>query len=552
MNNYIYDTDYPSNYMASESSRFRPASVFNGCPVFKRNSPFTVFGECPEDSLVSAELFKDGKCLCTATERSKPAACNRVYGKSEVFRLILPAQPQGYGYELLITCITKGEFHTHRIKDICFGEVFVAGGQSNMEFELQNCTEGPEALRGESPDVRFYYTPKNHVFDAKFTEDENKASWMKFSKKNAKNWSAVGYFFARELSSKLGCPVGIIGCNWGGTSATAWMPYETIEFDSALKVYAEDYKKAIGEKSKEEQKKEWEDYITYNTKWQKKIDRIYKKNPKASWDDALKKAGECKYPGPLNSFNPMRPSGLFETMLRRIVPYTVSGFIYYQGESDDHRPEIYERLFGKLIDSWRHLWNDESLPFFFVQLPMHRYIGDPDKKNWCIIRNAQTKVLQHKERTGMAVALDCGAYNDIHPKKKAEIGHRLALQALSKLYGVIGEEEANSPIFDYCTQEGHTLILNFKNANLGFELHESIPDGDPNPPEKINEACFEVSEDGINWVSVPFVTNGVQIRLSSESIPNPRFVRYAYTNYGKVSVFSKNQLPLTPFECEIQ
>ncbi len=550
MNNYIYDTEFPKDYMRTEKSCFRLASVFNGCPVFKRNVPFEIFGECPEKSVINAVLKKKQKIICTDTVRSK-APAKKVYGHNDTFNLKLPAQKGGDGYELIVTCMHKGDFKTQHVKNICFGEVFLAGGQSNMEFELKNCAEGPEALKHDDPDVRYYYTPKNHIFDAKFTKDENASRWVKFSRTKAKNWSAVGYFFAKELSERLHCPVGIIGCNWGGTSASAWMPYETLETDSRLCDYIADYIADIGDSDADEQKTEWERYITYNTAWQKRIDKIYRKDPKTSWEDALKKAGECKYPGPLNSFNPMRPSGLYETMLKRVAPYTISGFIYYQGESDDHKPEIYDRLFSKLIYYWRRLWNDETLPFLFVQLPMHKYIGDEDKKNWCMIRDAQTYVLEHVPNTGMAVALDCGAYNDIHPKKKKAVAHRLVLQALEKIYGLATEDEADSPIFDSCVSANGKIILKFKHAKIGFEVKESIPDGDPTPNEKINAARFEISADGEHWKDADFHINGSEIEVSSESVLNPEYLRYAYTNYGKVTIFAKNTLPLTPFECRI-
>ncbi len=547
MNNYIYDTEYPKDHLKKAKDIFRLASVFNGFPVFKRNSPFAVFGQCPPDSVISSELFHSGKKICSETVRSVPSGNIKTYGSADIFRLTLPPIPQGKGYSLTVTCLHGDNISVKKVKNICFGEVFLAGGQSNMEFELQNCTEGPCALKNDAPDVRFYYTPKSSVFDHDFSISESKAGWKTFSARKAKSWSAVGYFFAKELSEKLGCTVGIIGCNWGGTSASAWMPYDVLSKDPKLGCYLTDYEKASGTKPLVRQKKIWDEYISYTETWQKKIDEFYKKNPSSSWEDALKYAGECRYPGPSNSFNPMRPSGLYETMLKRVAPYTLSGFIYYQGESDDHHPDLYEKLFTSLIYSWRKLWNDDTLPFLFVQLPMHRYIGDPDKKNWCGIRDAQTNVFKNVPHTGMAVALDCGAYNDIHPKKKKEVAHRLALLALNRIYGIISEDEATSPVFDSCYFEGEKLVLNFSHGDQGFIIKESIPDGDPNPPEKINTACFEISSDGKNWTVADPSIKGSKILLSSDNILNTKFVRYAFTNYGKVMIFASNMLPLTPF-----
>ena len=131
-------------------------------------------------------------------------------------------------------------------------------------------------------------------------------------------------------------------------------------------------------------------------------------------------------------------------MIKRVLPYSLRGFIWYQGESDDHKPRSYEKLFGTLIHKWREDWNDEKLPFLFVQLPVHRYKQDKDFKHWCLIRQAQEKVFTGIKNTGMACALDLGDFNDIHPRGKKVVAERLAL-AMNLPNGTISTAWVPSP-----------------------------------------------------------------------------------------------------------
>jgi sialate O-acetylesterase len=165
-----------------------------------------------------------------------------------------------------------------------------------------------------------------------------------------------------------------------------------LEKDEDLRSYLSDYQKATEGKSVEEQCKEYDEYVIANDSWQKKCEQLYKENPQIEWDEVQKRIGKCLWPGPMGCKNPYRPAGLYECMIERIVPYTLKGFLYYQGESDDHKPTHYYKLFRELIDQWRSDWKDDTLPFVFVQLPEHRYRQDKDFKNWPLIRDAQRKI----------------------------------------------------------------------------------------------------------------------------------------------------------------
>ena len=225
-------------------------------------------------------------------------------------------------------------------------------------------------------------------------------------------------------------------------------------------------------------------------------------------------------------------------MLKSITPYTLQGFIYYQGESDDHKPESYYDLFTAMIRQWRQDFGDDTLPFLMVQLPMHRYQHDPDTKSWCIIRESQMKAFQMLKNTGIAVIIDCGQFHEIHPKNKRPVGERLALQALSEVYHLIPEEEAFGPIYrDFLYRDGG-MEITFDHAKNGFICSGDMPSG------------FELAgADGV-FKEADAVFDGNKVFVYSEEVKEPIMARYLWTNYGEVTVFGANNLPMAPFRTQ--
>jgi len=258
--------------------------------------------------------------------------------------------------------------------------VWLAGGQSNMELELRNCSTGKDSLENDdTPNVRFYYTMKKTIADDSFFESEKQMVWNDFSnKESAQYWSAVGYYFAKELSERLGLTVGIIGCNWGGSSASAWMKREYADGETA--VYFDDYDSATAGKSEQQLKQDYLDYQAYHNEWERKSAEYYSNTPNPTWDGCLAYCGENKYPGPPSPLNPMSPGVLHKSMIERIAPYTMTGVIWYQGESDDHRPGMYYKLLNQMIRNWRDDWNDDELFFDSMKVfgnnnPLHLEVG---------------------------------------------------------------------------------------------------------------------------------------------------------------------------------
>lgn len=518
------------------------AAVFSNHMVLQRNKIITIFGYGKNGTKIFAELFN---------EKNQSLCKNSTEVLGEKWKIQLLPQPQMENCTLKINDTT--------FTDISIGEVWLAGGQSNMEFELQNCTEGPSELQNEkSPNVRFYYTNKIAWKDDSFYEAEKNTCWQTWDSEWKKAWSAVGYFFAKKLAADLGCTVGIIGCNWGGTSASAWMRKEFLEKDDELKTYLTEQEEATKGKSIEQQCKEYDDYSAENDEWQKKCNHLYETVPNITWDEVQKRIGQCKWPGPKSCKNPYRPTGLYDCMLSRILPYTIKGVIWYQGESDDHKPTMYYKLFREMINNWRTDWNDDELPFVFVQLPEHRYEYDKDFKNWCLIREAQEKIYKTVKNSWMTVALDLGQYNDIHPKAKKVLGGRMENVALAEIYKKSDEKNAFSPMLEDFFVAENSITLSISNAENGFEIHddkkelEELKNMEQKQRNKILDdfTGFEIAgSDGIFYPAQFEFSKEKQnqIILTSEKVINPKNARYAWYNYGPVSIFGKNGLPLAPF-----
>lgn len=497
---------------------FKVAAVFSDRMVLQREKNITVFGEGEDGRVVTVSF--EGSAAKTTVRNGK-------------WRAVLPPHGAGEGYSMTVSC---GEAEK-RFSDVAVGEVWLAGGQSNMELELQNCKTGAERLQNDAaPNVRFYYTQKKCISDEDFYRCEENTGWSKFGPESARAWSAVGYFFAKELADRLGCTVGIIGCNWGGTKASHWMSRESLSADSDMRFDLDEYDRACAGKTEEELSREYEEYVEYDRAWNERSAVYYREHPDAGWDEVQKAIGVNKYPGPLCPRNPFRAESLYESMIRRVCPYTLRGFLYYQGESDDNRPKHYYKMLRGLIALWREDWGDDELPFLIVQLPMHRYRDDQDRKHWCLIREAQEKAYRTIKNTGLAVILDCGEFNEIHPKDKEPVGHRLYLQAMALAYGD-STVRAFPPLYRSHIAKNGGIMVSFDHAENGFVLK--------------GEPCgFEIAgADGL-YHPASFELCGDKIFVHSDEVPEPEQVRYEWTNYGDVTLFGADGLPAAPFRTD--
>ena len=421
-----------------------------------------------------------------------------------------------------------------RLENVAVGEVWLAGGQSNMEFELCNCKGGEGFLRNdETPNVRYYYFPKRTLLDDDHAEQVNNARWTDFSdKESARHWSAVAYFCAKEMSERLGVVVGIIGCNWGGTSASCWIDRKYVVGDAT--VYFEEYDKFMSERTTEKAIADYRDYQRYQAAWETRKNEYVKTHPTASETEIEAACGENRYPGPKAPCDPCSPGVLYNSMVKFVAPYTLGGVLWYQGETDETHPNAYYTLLTSLIRNWRELWHDDELPFVIGQLPMYAG-GNPDGDEWSIIRDAQMRVFRTVKNTGIAVLADCGERDNIHPVDKRNVGHRFALQVINLIGGC---EDAFAPTVS-------NVIWNESDVKLVVENT-----GDPlccNGEPSGFEIC---GYDGIYCpAKADIITdNGItKIVVSSDKVKQPRGVRYLWKNYAEVNIFGASGLPLVPF-----
>ena len=494
----------------------RTAPIFTNHSVLQREKPVRIWGISSEEN----EIITVSLNGCSVQTRVR----------NQKWNVTLPPMPAGGAYELKIST-QKEEL---LLSDIMIGEVWLCGGQSNMEMALINSDNPEPALEAcQESNVRLYHVCKRGHFDKEFFREEEASAWQLPERDNCANWTAVGYYFGCLLAKKLGVTVGLVECNYGGTSASAWVSREMLESTETGKTYLKDYETGLAGLTEEEANQAYLDYCEYHRTWEKKSAECYQKNPDISWEEVLKICGENRYPGPPAPINPLRPYGLYDTMISRIVPYTLRGVLYYQGESDDHRPEGYEILLSCLIRQWRKNFQDENLPFLLVQLPMHGYEDTKHLKNWCIIRQAQENIYRNTRNTGLAVILDCGEFNEIHPKNKRIPAERLYLQALKEVYH-LQEEDTTAPLFRCAYPEGQGIRIEFDNAESGLELRK--------------QSGFEIRDDSGAWHPAEAEITENHILVKNSDIKNPTGVRYAWYNYGDVTLFGKNGFPSAPFE----
>ena len=492
----------------------RTAAVFSDNMVLQRGKNVRVFGTGDSETVTvsingvsKTEKIRDGKWM-----------------------VVLPAMS---ACDNLTMTVTDG-IDEIKYENVSIGEVWLAGGQSNIELELQFSKDGMEYLSEMTPDmpVRFFYTNKSKTLEQAY-EAEKYSRWGVCDKEGSRPWSAVGYHFAKKVAKELGVTVGIIGCNWGGTSATCWLPEETISDDKELDVYIRDYTEKTKGKTVEELVADYKAYEIFEKEYNEKTLKCCNENPGITWDEVEKICGKSKWPGPMAPTNPFRAAGLYETMLKRVCPYTIKGFLYYQGESDDHRPKLYYKLLTRLINKWRTDWEDDELDFEIVQLPMFKYKNDPDYKHWCLIREAQMKAYKTVKNTGITVITDCGEFDNIHPVDKKPVGDRLALQALYNAYNL--EVDAYGPIYKSVYFDGNKAEITFYHAEQGFAIAEDEING------------FEIAGDDKKFVTAKAEICGDKIVVSGD-VDEARYVRYDWYNWIEPSVFGKKTgIPLAPF-----
>lgn len=494
--------------------------MFSDHMVLQRDKEIVIWGNGSDD-----------KCVCVTL------AGRTVETRIQDHRWKVCMEPLSAGgpYTMEVVC----EEECIRYQDVMIGEVWLAGGQSNMELELQGSDGGAEEIQTAGYEyIRFYNVIKAGVATAEVAAEQEKSPWKVARTEAVRDVSAVAYFCAKQLYRKLQIPIGVIDCYIGGTSVTCWMDEETLRKTAAGRDYIARYDQMIQGKTEEDYQEEMKEYNRLWKEWDDRVQEERRKNPAVTWEYLNEHAGTCPWPQPAGATAYFRPANPYHGMLERVIPYTVRGFWYYQGEEDTYQAESYGELFGQLIELWREKWQDAAAPFILNQLPMYIAKGEIDDKSWAVLRDQQERVSRRLPNVYMNVLIDCGEFDNIHPTDKKTVGERMAALCMEHVYRIDGIS-SDAPICQRAVREGQSVSVTYGGeALVGRE--ESFP-------------LFELAgEDGIFYPAEAELQTEHTVWVHCMEVLKPLYVRYAWTNYGKVALFDRNGLPAAPFLKQIQ
>jgi sialate O-acetylesterase len=403
------------------------------------------------------------------------------------------------------------------VNDVMVGEVWVASGQSNMEWPLSKSHEATADITASAnPQIRHFNVP--HV-KADRPQADVKADWQVAGPATSPGFSAVAYYFSRDLQKSLQVPVGIIHTSWGGSPAEVWMSKDVLSSNP-------DYKRDI-----------LETYPAQHQRYEAALAR-WQEEKSAAEKDGKPFSRPRPRPG-------WKPAELYNAMIAPLIPYAVRGAIWYQGESNAGRAWQYRTLYADMIRNWRKDWGMGDFTFLGVQLApydhnrkrsLEEITAAPANSTWAELREAQvlaTEVLKH---CGLAVITDLGDKDDIHPTRKAPVGARLALQARQIAYRE--RIVASGPTYDSMKIKDGKIILSFDNVGSGLEVRGDALTG------------FAICGKDRKFVWARASLEGAKVVVSAPQVPNPVAVRFGWSDFPVVSLFNREGLPACPFRTD--
>ncbi|MBI3272576.1 MAG: sialate O-acetylesterase [Planctomycetes bacterium] len=411
--------------------------------------------------------------------------------------------------------------NTIHFKNVVVGEVWLCGGQSNMAFAVNGVTDArTEIAAAQFPKIRLFV-----VRIARPVEParELQGRWVECEPSTVTGFSAVAYFFGRELHRTLAAPIGLIQSCVGGTAAELWTSRAALAADPALKPLLSAYEKAAARFDAGRPQLEGKHAAEL-----------------AAWKTAAaaaRAAGKPQPPKPRAPRKPEAPSSLFNGMIAPLAPYALRGVIWYQGEANANAAEQYRRLFPALIADWRGAWGQGDFPFLFVQLANFLSRSpQPTDTPWARLRDAQLRTLA-VANTGMAVAIDVGEAKDIHPKNKQEVGRRLALEALRVAHG--RDVVSSGPLVDAVAFEEDEVRIHFQNVGGGLAARGG---------GKLTGFALAGEDRGFVWADARI--DGSAVVVSSADVQRPVAVRYAWADNPECNLMNKEGLPASPFRTD--
>lgn len=450
----------------------RLASLFTDNMVLQQKSNVPIWGWTDAGKTVKVKTSWNGKSYSAKADNS---------GKW----IIKVATPSAGGpYDLSIT-----DGKAIKLNNVLIGEVWICGGQSNMEMPMKGFKGQPilgsndAILKSKNNNIRVYTVPRSSVTELQ--QNSKPSAWKVATPESIANFSATGYYFGRLLNEMLDVPIGLINVSYSGSFAEAWMSPENLKQFPEVKIPAK--------------------------------------------GDTIKAVSRT-------------PTTLYNGMLYPITGYGIKGAIFYQGESNYERPDKYEEMFPAMVKEWRSLWKQGDFPFYYVQIAPYNYAQLPPfnyggKFNSAYLRDAQRKSLSKIPNSAMAVVLDIGEENMIHPANKEAGGKRLALLALANTYGLKGFGSA-SPLYKSMSVKGSVATISFDNAGNGLTSFSK------------ELTTFEIA--GANKVFYPAKAsiNGSSVSVSSPMVKEPVAIRYAFKDFVVGDLFNTEGLPASSFRTD--
>lgn len=489
----------PLAFVPASFAAVKMPSIFSDHMVLQRDKPIPIWGSAAPGEEVTVEFANQKK-----TTQADAA------GK---WRLTLDSLPVNAAPQTL-------KAGTVTIQDVLVGEVWLASGQSNMEWEMQMKPDSKADIPNTThPNLRLIEVPKTTALTP---QDDVPAKWARSSPESAATFSAVGYYFGLKLLEELNVPIGIIQSAWGGTRIEPWTSIEGFDAVPELKGFIADVRSKLPGTT------------AYRTAHEKHLATVEK------WQQAVNVALEKKQPVPALPSQPSTlkadagtPAALYNAMIHPLVPFAIRGAIWYQGESNHNEGFVYTDKKKALIASWRSMFQQPELPFYFVQIAPFQY-GTEEPEILAQFWQAQRKCLDIPH-TGMATISDIGEVPDIHPAKKKEVARRLSLWALSETYGRSGIDP-NGPLYASHGVEGSAIRVKFAHATGGLAARDGKA-----------LTHFEIAgRDGL-FQPAEAKIDGDSVLLTSEKVPQPRRARFAWSKLAIANLTNGDGLPATAF-----
>jgi len=489
---------------AAARAEVRLPHVFGDHLVLQRGVELPVWGWAAPGEAIEVELAGAPPVATTADADGE-------------WRVDLAPREAGGPYTLTV----RGS-STLVLEDVLVGEVWLCSGQSNMEWTLDKARDAEaEIAAAEWPRIRHLKVP---LVPAGAPASDFTAEWEVCTPATAGDFTAVGYFFARELQGELDVPVGLLNSSWGGTAIEPWTP--PVGFASVPALQGISERVALATPGSPMYRRALSDYLASLGTWVEEATRALEA------DELLRPAPS--YPAALSPLaSHAEPTGLYNGMIAPLVPYAIRGALWYQGETNRLDGKRYTDKTRALVQGWREVWGEGEFPFYYVQIAPYRY-GDEDPSLLPAFWEAQAAALELPS-TGMVVTNDIANLDDIHPGNKQDVGRRLALLALR---GTYGREEmlASGPTFRELEVEGDRLRVSFDDVGDGLVTR----DGEP-------PSWFEVIGDGVRFSKAEAVIDGDSVVLSSPEVATPRAMRFAWDKCAEPNLMNSAGLPAGAF-----